>query len=63
MLADFGPCVMLSGDEDLEEAARNLYAGLYELDQMGLDLILAETVPDEGAGIAINDRLRRAAVL
>lgn len=61
MLSDLGPCVMLSGDEDLMEAARNLYAGLYELDQLGLDLILAEMVPDQGAGLAINDRLRRAA--
>ncbi|HMW40269.1 MAG: threonylcarbamoyl-AMP synthase [Saprospiraceae bacterium] len=61
ILSDFGPCVILSGGEDLMEAARNLYAGLYELDQMGLDLILAERVPDQGAGIAINDRLQRAA--
>ena len=31
-------------------------------DQAGADLILAERVPDEGLGRAINDRLRRASV-
>jgi hypothetical protein len=28
---------------------------------MGLDVIIAVTVPERGLGLAINDRLRRAA--
>lgn len=43
------------------EAAANLYAGLRQLDSLGLDCILATPLPEDGLGIAINDRLRRAA--
>jgi L-threonylcarbamoyladenylate synthase len=43
------------------EGARRLFAALYELDQMHLDLILAQPAPEEGLGRAINDRLRKAA--
>ncbi len=57
------PHVELSKSANLEEAAENLYAGLHILDQMNLDLIIAETLPDEGIGRAINDRLRRAATI
>lgn len=45
---------------DLQEAAYNLYDKLYQLDKMGFDVIIAEFVPNEGIGISINDRLRRA---
>lgn len=51
----------LSKSGNLEEAARNLFAFLRQLDQMDVDLILAEMVPDVGIGKAINDRLIRAA--
>jgi L-threonylcarbamoyladenylate synthase len=52
--------VILSEKGDLSEAARNLFDALRKLDKMPVDLILAEFVPDEGIGRAINDRLRRA---
>ncbi len=45
---------------DLLEAAYNLYDKLYMLDKMGFDCIVAEYVPNEGIGISINDRLKRA---
>lgn len=45
---------------DLLEAAYNLYDKMYQLDKMGFDVIIAEYVPNEGIGISINDRLRRA---
>jgi len=48
---------------DLNEAAQNLFSKLRELDDLPVDLILAELVPDEGLGRAINDRLKRAAAL
>jgi L-threonylcarbamoyladenylate synthase len=53
--------VVLSHTGNLEEAAKNLYEALHRLDSMKLDLIIAEYVPNEGIGIAINDRLTRAA--
>lgn len=51
----------LSAAGDLREAAANLFAGLRRLDAAGLDLLVAETVPETGLGVAINERLRRAA--
>jgi L-threonylcarbamoyladenylate synthase len=51
----------LSETEDLREAAANLFRYLRELDALCVDLIIAERVPREGLGAAINDRLQRAA--
>jgi len=52
----------LSERQELTEAAANLFRYLRELDNLGLDLIVAEKLPEEGLGAAINDRLRRAAL-
>ena len=51
----------LSPARDLREAAANLFRQLRELDHANLDCIVAEAVPEKGLGIAIMDRLRRAA--
>jgi len=51
----------LSQSGNLREAAANLFRMLRELDAENLDLIVAERVPEEGIGAAINDRLERAA--
>ena len=51
----------LSPSGDLREAAANLFAALHRLDALGLDVIHARPVPDEGLGRAINERLRKAA--
>ncbi|MDQ2867008.1 MAG: L-threonylcarbamoyladenylate synthase [Verrucomicrobiota bacterium] len=56
-----GATAELSASGDLGEAATNLFRTLRELDHKQLDLIVAELVPEEGIGAAINDRLRRAA--
>ena len=53
--------IILSKTADLSEAARNLFSSLRELDQMDIDFIYAELLPEVGLGRAINDRLRRAA--
>jgi len=53
--------LVLSPAGNLAEAARNLFAGMRRLDALQLDAILAELLPEEGLGRAINDRLRRAA--
>jgi len=54
------PIEILSRDGNLREAAANLFAALRRLDVLGLDLILAEPIPEAGLGRAIMDRLRRA---
>lgn len=51
---------ILSDKGDLVEAAARLFSALHRLDALGLDLILAESVPREGLGLAIMDRLERA---
>jgi L-threonylcarbamoyladenylate synthase len=50
----------LSERRDLRVAAANLFRCLRELDELELDLIVAERVPAQGLGAAILDRLERA---
>jgi L-threonylcarbamoyladenylate synthase len=57
----FAAIRQLSPGHDLREAAANLFRCLRELDDLGLDLIVAERVPAHGLGAAILDRLERAA--
>lgn len=52
----------LSERGDLDEAAANLFGHLRALDGKGVQAIAVMSIPDEGLGEAINDRLRRAAV-
>lgn len=59
--ARFVAAEVMSQSGDLREAAANLFAALHRLDAMEIDHIVAVKVPDEGLGLAINDRLRRAA--
>lgn len=51
----------LSESGDLHEAAANLFAMLKDLDKAGATRIAVMPVPEIGLGIAINDRLNRAA--
>jgi L-threonylcarbamoyladenylate synthase len=55
-----GHC-MLSANGDLDEAAARLYACLHQAARSPHPRIAVAAIPDEGVGIAINDRLRRAA--
>jgi L-threonylcarbamoyladenylate synthase len=45
----------------LREAAATLFEMLHELDVLGLERIDAAPVTESGLGLAIMDRLRRAA--
>lgn len=54
---------VLSKQGSLQEAAKNLFSFLRKIDACHLDYILAEPVPAEGLGLAINDRLKRAQAL
>lgn len=51
----------LSEKGDLEEAAAHLFAMLHYLDSGGFKGIAVMDIPEAGLGVAINDRLRRAA--
>ena len=55
----------LSDAGDLREAAARLFAGLRRLDEEGTRLgckgIAVQPIPETGLGVAINDRLGRAA--
>jgi L-threonylcarbamoyladenylate synthase len=51
----------LSDTGDLVEAAANLFALLHHADSLGADSICVAPIPDHGLGLAINDRLSRAA--
>jgi L-threonylcarbamoyladenylate synthase len=53
--------IVLSPSGNFMDAARNLFKGMRYLDGCDLDIIYAELAPEEDLGIAINDRLRRAA--
>jgi L-threonylcarbamoyladenylate synthase len=43
------------------EHARRLFAELRALDQLGVDVLVAGLAVEAGLGVAVNDRLRRAA--
>lgn len=51
----------LSPTGSLSEAAAKLYDALHAMDNMNLDVIVAQRFPDIGVGKTINDRLSRAA--
>jgi L-threonylcarbamoyladenylate synthase len=63
--AGAGAVFQLSAGRDAVEAASRLFAGLRWLDaegvRLGLHGIAAMPVPAEGLGLAVNDRLQRAA--
>jgi L-threonylcarbamoyladenylate synthase len=64
-VASLQPSLNLSPTRDLTEAAANLFAYLREIDAIaaraGLRRIAVAPIPRHGLGLAINDRLARAA--
>lgn len=53
--------INVSETGDLKEAAANLFTALRELDRPDYSAIAVMPIPSQGLGIAINDRLERAA--
>ena len=53
--------VVLLVPESMAEYGRTIYELLREFDRRGCDVIVASLPPREGLGLAIADRLRRAA--
>lgn len=53
---------LLSERGDLNEAARNLFDNLHQLEKLPIKVIGTDYLPDSGIGKAINERLKRASV-
>tara|TARA_Y100001970_G_scaffold287192_1_gene411283 strand:- start:554 stop:1501 length:948 start_codon:yes stop_codon:yes gene_type:complete len=54
-------CFNLSKKSDLKEAASNLYKTFRKIKKKGFKKIYVVKIPNRGPGIAINDRLKKAA--
>lgn len=52
----------LSVTGDMTEATANLYDYMHRADNSKYELILVDSVPNTGIGMAINDRLKRASI-
>lgn len=53
--------ILSPGNGKMPEAAVRFFFALRELDSLGVDEIIAEAIPERGLGIAMMDRLRKAA--
>lgn len=53
--------IVLSKKAQPKEAAKNMYAALHIMDDLQLDIILVEPMPNIGIGIAVNEKLEKAA--
>ena len=51
----------LSPQGDLKQYAARMFGAMHEMEASDVEVILAEPVPEEGIGVAIMDRLRKAA--
>lgn len=57
---NFSSLKILSKSGDLKEAAANLFKYLHDLEQEDIELIMVEPIKEEGLGLAIMDRLKKA---
>jgi L-threonylcarbamoyladenylate synthase len=55
------PVVVLDPPRDVDDYAHVLYQRLRDADARGVDVLLVVPPPEEGLGVAVRDRLRRAA--
>ena len=56
-----GKVISLGSEKNLEEVARNLFESLRACDDMGADYILCQAFEEKGVGLAIMNRLNKAA--
>lgn len=61
VLGDFKRVEYLSKTSDLKEAAVNLFDVLHRMEDSDVEFIVAEPVPEHGIGLAIMDRMGKAA--
>jgi L-threonylcarbamoyladenylate synthase len=57
----FAETIILSAGGDLRECAMNLFETIHRMEELPVDYMLVEPIPETGIGIAIMDRLRKAA--
>ena len=57
----YGLVLDMAPGGDLKEYAVNLFEGLHQLEEAKVAFMVAETVEEKGIGLAIMDRLRKAA--
>lgn len=55
------PCVSYGREDDAEQQARELFHALRELDRLGAQKVYARCPSQEGVGLAVFNRLQRAA--
>ncbi|MGL5649059.1 MAG: L-threonylcarbamoyladenylate synthase [Clostridium sp.] len=58
---DLGEQIVIGSYNDLNEVASNLFEALRKFNEIGVDIILAEGFEEKGLGIAIMNRLNKAA--
>jgi len=56
-----GEVLVVGGRDELASVAANLFASFRRFDALGVDIILAEGFEAVGLGLAIMNRLRKAA--
>lgn len=55
--------IMLGKSGNMAEVAHNLYSAMHKMDASAYDLIIVKKLPEADLGIAINEKLERAAAL
>lgn len=53
--------ILLSPAGNMQEAAANLYKAMHQMDDLKLQVLYAQRLPNQGLGQSINDRLHKAA--
>lgn len=53
--------IVIGSRQNLKEVASNLFRVLRQFNAQGVDIIIAETFPEDGIGKALMNRLRKAA--
>ncbi len=59
--AEFGEVLILSPDGDLKEYATRIFGAMHQMEASDVKAIVVEPVPKKGIGVAIMDRLQKAA--
>lgn len=59
--ADYDDAVILSAGGTNKEYAKNLFSALREFDELGVEVVFAEFCADDGYGLAVKNRLYKAA--
>lgn len=59
--ADYDNAVILSAGESNREYAKNLFSALREFDNLGVEIVFAEFCEKDGYGLAVKNRLYKAA--